>query len=334
MDKNYSLWFMKSRQIEIKESSIRSDIGPDEVIVETILSAISPGTELKIYRGEFCTSDSDEKNNSAFSDSFQFPLQYGYSLVGKIISKGNQVSDLEIGQLVFAFHAHEEKFVIKADELRSIPKDVSPEDAVFLPNVETAINFVHDGKPMLGEKIAVFGQGIVGLLTTYLMAQVPFSEVYTFDFFEKRRQISVQLGAKESLDPTKVNVVGVIPNGADLSVEVSGSSHALAQAIQTTGYNGRVVVGSWYGCHPIQFGNAFHRSHINIIASQVSLIRPEFTGRWTKERRFEVVWNVIRKLQPSKLITQRIPFKEAQSAFELLDKRPEETIQVVLTYLK
>jgi len=121
----------------------------------------------------------------------------------------------------------------------------------------------------------------------------------------------------------------------DLTYEVSGSAHALSNAIQITGYNGRVVIGSWYGSNMLHLnlGSAFHRSHLNIIASQVSQIRPELAGRWTKARRFEVVWDIIRRLKPSKFITHSIPFVEAQTAFELLDSNAAaDAVQVVLKY--
>lgn len=81
-------------------------------------------------------------------------------------------------------------------------RDIEAEDAVLLPNVETAINFLHDGNPLVGDKVAVFGQGIVGLLTTFLLSQIPFSKVFTFDLIEERRKLSLQLGATAAFDPS------------------------------------------------------------------------------------------------------------------------------------
>eukprot|EP01118_Nematostelium_gracile_P020543 TRINITY_DN9990_c0_g1_i1.p1 TRINITY_DN9990_c0_g1~~TRINITY_DN9990_c0_g1_i1.p1 ORF type:complete len:333 (-),score=79.74 TRINITY_DN9990_c0_g1_i1:83-1081(-) len=328
-----SLWFVAPKQTEIRESSTELVIGEDEIEVETIVSAVSPGTELKVYRGEFSTNE-EGQSNSAFSDSFSYPCQFGYSVVGKLVKKGSKVNDVEIGQLVFAFHPHEERFVIKRSDVRVVPEGIPAEDAVFLPNVETSINFAHDAKAMVGERIAIFGQGIVGLLTTYLMSQVPFSEVYAFDLFPKRREMSKMMGATSVLDPSKVDVSKAIPNGADVTFEVSGSSRALGQAVQATGYNGRLIVGSWYGNLPINLSNSFHRSHITMIASQVSSIRPELSGRWDKCRRFNVAWDVIRKLKPSQLVTHRISFQNAGEGYRLLDEQPAEAVQVVFTYEK
>jgi len=154
--------------------------------------------------------------------------------------------------------------------------------------------------------------------------------------FQKRREMSLGVGAAQALDPTEVGVEfsQQFPNGFDLSFEISGSPKALSQAIQVTGYNGRVVVGSWYGNNQLQLnlGTAFHRSHMQIIASQVSIIRPELAARWSKERRFEAVWDVIRQLKPSKFVTHTIPFQDSPSAYKLLDQTPQDVIQIVFKY--
>jgi len=330
-----SLWFVSPKKVELREIETLPPPKCDELSIETIISAVSPGTELKVYRGEFFMDDTgNQPKNSTYSDLFQFPLKFGYSLIGKIIAVGNAVENLKIDQIIFAFHPHEEKFNILSTNVKLVPDGIPAEDAVFLPNVETAINLIHDGRPLLGEKIAIFGQGIVGLLTTYLLSQKnDFSKIYTFDSIEKRRQLSLELGAVQSLDPSN-EISSVIPNGADLSFEVTGCSKALSQAIQATGYNGRIVVGSWYGSLPIQLelGDSFHRSHMNIIVSQVSKIRPELSGRWTKERRFDVAWDIIRKLKPSKFITHSVPFSEAPHIYKALDLNPTDIIQVVFNY--
>jgi threonine dehydrogenase-like Zn-dependent dehydrogenase len=91
------------------------------------------------------------------------------------------------------------------------------------------------------------------------------------------------------------------------SFEVSGSVEALNQAILCTRYDGKVVVGSWFGKQSISLpaiGSYYHRSHLTLISSQVSFIPPHLSGRWDKKRRFEVAWHFIRKLQPSRLISK------------------------------
>jgi threonine dehydrogenase-like Zn-dependent dehydrogenase len=219
-----------------------------------------------------------------------------------------------------------------------LPGQIPIEDVVFLPNMETAVNFVMDGSPILGERVVVFGQGIVGLLTAGLLARFPLACLITLDHYPNRRAASLVLGAQHSLDPgapdTGRLLETLLPNGADLAYELSGSPSALDSAIACTGYEGRLVIGSWYGQKRanLDLGGRFHRSRIRLISSQVSTLASAFTGRWTKARRFEVAWEMIRQIKPSRFITHRFPLSRAGEAYQLIDRHPEETIQVVLDY--
>jgi threonine dehydrogenase-like Zn-dependent dehydrogenase len=153
-----------------------------------------------------------------------------------------------------------------------------------------------------------------------------------------RRDTSLALGAQISLDPRSPDVLEQLrqlqPDGADLALELSGSPEALDQAIAVTGYAGRVVIGSWYGKKraALDLGGRFHRSRIRLISSQVSSIAPELSGRWTKERRFDLAWEMLRRVQPRRLITHCLPVTEAPRAYQLLDQTPEQAIQIVFQY--
>ena len=121
---------------------------------------------------------------------------------------------------------------------------------------------------------------------------------------------------------------------ADLAYEVSGSPAALDTALTLTGFAGRVVIGSWYGQKqaPINLGGAFHRSRIRLIASQVSTIDPQWSGRWDKGRRFTLAWQMLQQLKLDSLVTHRYPIAEAAGAYQLIDEQNQQTIQVILTY--
>jgi threonine dehydrogenase-like Zn-dependent dehydrogenase len=123
-------------------------------------------------------------------------------------------------------------------------------------------------------------------------------------------------------------------SGADLTFELSGNPTALDQAIEVTGYNGRILVGSWYGQKraDLNLGGQFHRSHMQMISSQVSHIAPKWNGRWTKSRRLQMAWQMLAHLRPEKLITHRVPIEQAAQAYQLLDHSPEQTVQIVLFY--
>lgn len=316
---------------------------PGQVLVQTAVSAISPGTELLIYRGQAPNDMPVDATITALSGHFGFPLQYGYAAAGRVIAVGSAAEQPWQGRRVFAFQPHASHFLSVPEDLWPIPDPLTYEDAVFLPNVETAVNFVMDGHPLIGEQVVVFGQGIVGLLTTALLAQLPLQRLITVERFAARRQRSLALGAHVSLEAGTPDTLDrlraclradVDVEGADLTYELSGNPMALDQAIAVTGFSGRVVIGSWYGQKraDLDLGGAFHRSRLRLISSQVSTLAPEWGGRWTKRRRLQVAWRMLPQLSPASLITHRMPIEQAHQAYTLLDRHPEDVMQVILTY--
>ena len=336
-DKRKVLYFNAPGAVGLDEMPLAHP-GAGELLVRTLVSGISAGSELLIYRGQFPEHLPVDATIEDLAVEFRYPLSYGYCLAGRIVEIGPQVDPAWLGRNVFAFHPHESAFLAKADALLPIPADIPPEDAVFFPNMETAVNLVMDGRPLLGEEVVIFGQGVVGLLTAALLGWFPLRRLVTLDRYPLRREWSLQLGAHTSLDPGGLQgnlwLQADLPGGADLVYELSGAPETLDSAILAAGVAGRVVVGSWYGKKqaPLNLGGYFHRSRLRLISSQVSTLAPELSGRWTKQRRYQVAWEMIRRLHPSRLVTQRFPFDRAADAYRLLDKRPEETIQVVLVY--
>ncbi len=331
-----SLYFTSPRQVEVREEML-PDPAPDEVLVETICSAISPGTEMLVYRDEFPNLPVDTHIES-LPGTFSYPLCYGYANIGRIKAFGKQVNNDWGNHIVFSFQPHTSHFLARPKSLLLVPMELEPETAAFLPNMETAVNIVQDAVPMLGERVMVFGQGIIGLLTTSLLTDFPLATLITADRFMLRRNASLALGIQASLDPGDSQFHAAarsnLKQGADLSIELSGSPAALNDAIALTAFSGRIVIGSWYGEKPNQLdlGGTFHRSRIKLISSQVSSIAPELTGRWDRARRFEVAWDAIRRIKPQKWITHRFSLDQAKEAYRLLDETPAEAIQVMLTY--
>jgi 2-desacetyl-2-hydroxyethyl bacteriochlorophyllide A dehydrogenase len=337
------LWFTKPYTIEIREQDLKP-LKRGEALIRSLCSAISAGTEQLVYRGQLpegmeLDSDIDAlKNNSG-----NYPLQYGYATVGVIEQVASIEDEMLIGRNVFAFYPHNSHFNIQLDQLIFLPEDIKPESAVFLANMETAVNLAMDGNPRIGESVIVVGQGIVGLLLSGILSQFPISNLYALDHIEKRRTTSKLFGVNKTYDSSSgedtENLIQLMEKnypgrGCDLAYEVSGSPEAFNLAIDICGYTGRIVVGSWYGTKSaeIHLGGKFHRNRVQVISSQVSTIAPELTGRWDKDRRFNTTWEMIRKLHPERLISHRIPFESALDAYQLLDKSPHETLQTLLIH--
>ena len=316
--------------MEICEESLPA-LGADDVLVETICSAISAGTEMLIYRGQF-PQLADAHDN--LSSDLKYPLAYGYASVGRIKETGPQVDRSLLNHLVFGFQPHTTHFIARMDSLILIPASLPAEAGCFLPNMETAVNLVQDAAPILGERALVLGQGVIGLLVAALLHEFPLETLVTSDCYEIRRLASQDIGIRTSFDPTKMNQPAHLQNNFDLSIELSGRPETLNDALALTAFSGRILIGSWYGEKraEIDLGGAFHRSRIKLISSQVSSIAPELRGRWDKARRFEVALEALKRIKPQRWITHRFPIEEAAKAYELLDKNPQETIQVLFEY--
>ena len=329
----YAVTFTAPRAVEVRREP-RPSPGPGEVLVETLLSAISPGSEMLVYRG-LAPAGAVDATIAALGGSFGFPIRYGYAAVGRIAAVAPDVDSAWLRRLVFAFNPHQTHFAAPIDALHPLPEGVAPEAAVFLPNMETAVSFVMDGRPVIGERVAVVGQGIVGLLTTALLAEMLPAALVALDAYPLRRDWARRLGATAALTPAELNAArAILPNGADLTYALSGNPQALNLAIDLTGDFGRVVIGSWYGRRPVEvdLGGRFHRAQLQLIGSQVSHLAPGWRGRWTKARRLDVAWAMLRRHRPERLITHRLPLRRAAEAYRLLDEQPEEAMQIVFEY--
>lgn len=312
--------------------------------MRTRVSAISPGSELLVYRGQAPRDVSVDENIAALGRSgFDYPISYGYAAVGEVTALGPGVSPDWLGRRVFAFHPHASAFVSEVAGLLPVPAGLAAEDAALLPNMETAVNFVLDGAPLIGERVLVLGQGVVGLLTTMLLAGMPLARLVVSDGIAARREWALRLGADAALAPDNAALRAALLDGqrddsgypgADLTYELSGNPAALQTAIACTGFAGRIVVGSWYGQKAVglDLGGRYHRARQTLISSQVSTLSPALHARWTKARRVDVAWAMLAKLQPSRLISHRFSIDNAPAAYRLLDEHPENALQVIFTY--
>lgn len=338
---------MKQRRLEfMAPGRVAVKIGPapqpaaDQVLVQTQLSAISPGTEMLVYRGQWPARVPVDAALDALRGPFAYPLAYGYSAVGRVIATGEAVAGDWLGRRVFAFQPHQDLFCAHPATLHPIPDDLDDESTLFLPNMETAVNLLLDGGPLIGERVVVIGQGIVGLLTTALLSRFPLAALTTLEAHPLRREASIRLGAGDCLDPGDPDLLprlGAVPGQggeADLVYELSGNPAALDTALALARANGRIVVGSWYGAKKaaLDLGSFFHRGRLSLISSQVSSISPALSGRWSNSRRLDLAWEMLRQVRPRACITHRFALADAPLAYGLIDRRPEETIQVILEH--
>lgn len=333
-----SLWFSAPRTTEIRESPLRRP-GEGEARIRALYSGISQGTERLVYRGEVPADLPLDLTIPTIEGSFAFPIKYGYSSVGRVVEAGRGLDGFTEGDLVLAFNPHESEYVIHSEFAVKLPEGIDPRRGVFLANMETAINAMLDAAPRIGERIVIFGQGVVGLLITQLAARMGASLIITVEPVKKRRALSLALGADFTVNPVIENIDARIRQltegaGSDVTIEASGQSAALDEAVKVAAIDGRVIVVSWYGTKqaPLALGDAFHRNRITIKSSQVSNLDPNLSPRWTTRRRRELALSYLGKLRLDELITHTFSFEDAAAAYRLVDEGSEDALQIIFDY--
>ena len=322
------LWFCEPYKVEVRSCQPLA-IPAGQVRVRALCSAISAGTEMLVYRGQLPSELALDVSIAQMQKNPEYPLQYGYASVGIVEAIGQGVEKSWLGKRVFSFAPHASHFNSESDALIELPDGIAAEDAVFLANMETAVNLVQDGRPMIGERVAVLGQGIVGLLLTAVLARFPLAELLAIEGIAERRELAKSLGASNACSPLRLDSAW-----ADLIYEVSGVPEALNSAIDLAVFDSRIIIGSWYGkkSTAIDLGGKAHRNRISICTSQVSSLAPELSGRWNKERRFDVAWQMLQTIKPSRLISHQVPLLEAEHIYKKIHETPERVVQAVFVY--
>jgi 2-desacetyl-2-hydroxyethyl bacteriochlorophyllide A dehydrogenase len=303
----------------------------DRVLVATERSGISSGTELLAYRGQVDPALPLDDAIGALAGTFAYPFRYGYSAVGRVLRPGGGWRE---GQLVFAFHPHQDRFVADAGELTPVD-GLDPATATMYPLVETALQVSLDAAPRFGERVVVIGLGAVGILVAALLARAG-AEVLGCEPLPARRTAARAFGV-EALPPERLQEA--VPRwtggrGADLVVEASGNPGALGPALELLGHEGVALVCSWYGTQPasLPLGGAFHRRRLTIRGTQVSTIGAAQRGRWDRQRRTELAWKLTRELPLEALATREFDFERAADAYAWLDAGRGDLVHAVLRY--
>jgi len=279
----------------------------------------------------------------ADSPSWPYPVRnLGYEEVGEIIEVGSAVDDLHPGQRVFGTWGHRTHHVAHRDFVRErlLPADADPRIGIFSHIGAVALNGVHDAAIRMGDLVVVFGLGVPGQIVAQA-ARASGATVIGVDPVKDRRDMAIALGADRVLDPADGSVAERIKSetggrGADVCVEVSGATAALAEAIRTVAYASRVVaMGFFQGeARGLQLGEEFHHNRIELVCSQISGVAPAASHRWTKLR----LWQSAIRLQHEgrlnllPLITHSVPFAEAPALFARIDAGEPGMLQSMLTF--
>jgi 2-desacetyl-2-hydroxyethyl bacteriochlorophyllide A dehydrogenase len=295
-----ALWYVAPRVVELREIAL-AEPQSGEVLVRTLFSGLSRGTERLVFEGRIPPREFARMRAPAQEGEFPFPVKYGYAAVGMVEAGPAELQ----GRIVFALYPHQDRFVLPADAVVPIPKEVPAQRAVLTANLETALNALWDGQAAPCDRIVVIGGGLVGLLAAALAARIPGAVATLVDKEPARATLAQRLGVAFALPEAA-------PREADLVIHTSANEAGLALALEIAGDEATVVEASWYGAGKVgvQLGGSFHSRRLRLISSQVSVVPPHRRARWTPVRRKEATLGLLANERFNALLGEEVPFAE------------------------
>jgi threonine dehydrogenase-like Zn-dependent dehydrogenase len=277
------------------------DPGPGEVLVRTVRSGISRGTETLVFRGAV-PPDQRAKMRAPFQEGdFPGPVKYGYLNVGAVEAGPAELR----GQTVFCLYPHQTAYVVPAGAVSVVPEGVPAPRAVLAGTIETAVNALWDAAPLLGDRVAVVGAGMVGCCVARLLHGFPATRVTLVDVDPGRADVAAALGVDFAL-PEDAD------GGLDFVVHTSATSAGLQRSLDLLAPEGTVIDLSWYGDTEVRLslGGSFHAGRLGIRSSQVGSLSPARASRRTAADRLALALELLRDPAFDVLLTGESHFDE------------------------
>jgi 2-desacetyl-2-hydroxyethyl bacteriochlorophyllide A dehydrogenase len=305
-----AFWVTGPRSGELRVETLTAP-ADGEALIEARFSGISRGTELLVYRNRVPPSQYRTMRCPFQAGHFPAPVKYGYSLVGRVRQGPPSLVDKE----VFVLAPHQDWLVVPADAAVPIPPQVPSARAVLAANMETALNALWDSKVAAGDRVAVLGAGVVGLLIAFLAARIPAVEATIIDPDPAKAAAASALAVPFA-------IASPDEGDYDLVFEASGHASALPAALALAGWEATVVVVSWYGAAtvPLPLGEAFHARRLTLRSSQVGGLPPSQGPGWSHRRRLETAIRLLADDRLDDLISGESDFAALPDVMAGLDQ--------------
>lgn len=325
---------------------------PGEIRVRTEFGSPKHGTELHLYRGDSPFGDSHwDAAQQIFlpgaAPQATFPRPLGNIAVGTVIAVGPDVSGVEVGDRVAGYGPLREtqQWVWGAPGaypgVRTLPERMTWQEAVCLDPLTVALGGIRDGNVRLGDRVAVFGLGAIGLMAVQAARLAGASFVAAVDPLPRRRAVAAEapngLAADLVLDPTAVDAGLEIRratggSGVDVSIETSGSATALHQAIRAVAFGGTVAITAWYNeCRGgLDLGREAHFNRPALIFTRAESEPHRDHPRWNNRRQADAAWDLLAsgRLACEAIVQPVVPFEQAAEAYREIDEHPERSIKL------
>jgi len=275
--------------------------GHGEVLVRTVRTGVSRGTEMLVFRGGVPPSQYAAMRAPFQEGDFPGPVKYGYLNVGAVEQGPASLR----GRTVFCLYPHQTAYVVPAAAVTVVPEGVPAARAVLAGTVETAVNALWDAAPLLGDRVTVVGAGMVGCCVARLLSRFPGAQVTLVDVDAGRADVAAALGVAFALP-------GDAADGRDLVIHASATSDGLQRSLELLAPEGTVIDLSWYGDRAVSLslGGAFHSGRLAIRASQVGAVSPARRGRRSTADRLTLALELLRDPAFDALVTGESRFAE------------------------
>jgi 2-desacetyl-2-hydroxyethyl bacteriochlorophyllide A dehydrogenase len=322
----------------------------DQVRAHAIVSGISHGTERALYRGHSPFHgkrfNPDLRLFEEDEGAQAYPMRLGYEWVGRVSDVGPGARGIDVGDVVHTALPHRETQTFStADDATAswlvVPAEVEPEQAALLQSATIALQAVHDARIKVGDRVAVFGLGTFGLLAVQLARLSGAGWIAAVEPIAERRDLAGSFGAVQTLDPQSDDAgreikVAAGGGGVDVAIEFSGQYAALHEAIRSVRLGGSVVTAGFYlgGAEDLRLGEEWHHNRLTLVGSMSGWGAPHRDVGWDRRRLRTTALELLAdgRLDVDAFVTHRFPFERAAEAYDLIDRRPAETLRVLLTY--
>jgi threonine dehydrogenase-like Zn-dependent dehydrogenase len=317
-----AFWIVEAGRGELRRERVGRP-GRDEVLIEAVASGISRGTESLVFRGEVPASQHQAMRAPFQAGELGFPVKYGYSSVGTVAEGSAEMR----GRRVFCLYPHQDRYVVPAAAVLPVPDDVPDARAVLAANMETALNGLWDAAPRIGDRIAVVGAGVVGVLAAALLSRMPGIELQLIDVDPEKARIAGALGAGFALPADAAG-------DADLVIHASGAPEGLATALSLAGFEATVLELGWYGDRlvPAPLGAAFHSRRLTLRSSQVGAVAGSRRARWDPRRRLALALRLLADPRLDALLEPAVPFERLPQVMAALAAGPGGAMCQVISY--
>jgi threonine dehydrogenase-like Zn-dependent dehydrogenase len=295
-----ALWLAEPGKGEIRTTALPAP-ARDEVLVRTLHSGISRGTETLVFRGGVPQSQWAEMRAPFQEGDFPAPVKYGYLNVGVVEQGPPELA----GKTVFSLFPHQTRFVVPASAVTPVPEGVPAARAVLAGTVETAVNALWDAAPLIGDRIAVVGGGMVGCSVAAVLAGFPGAKVQLVDADPSRAAVARALGVGFALPADATG-------DCDVVVHASATSAGLTRSLELLAAEATVIELSWYGDQQVSvpLGEFFHSRRLVVKSSQVGGIAPARRGRRSYADRLALSLDLLADPRFDALITGQSDFDE------------------------